>query len=574
MVADSGQISFRRDPFLEKIDKMQDHLDSLLRYVGSGSKKTSQPREQVSASASTSDEGYGIFTLPSDGGDSMQVGGRTSDASDVSDHILPSPISEYADNSGHFTFDKYKSRGRGYAINYSNSSSPRVSAGDPVSIVTPNVTNHSSDDVIPLRTVSDAYSTSVSISLPAPVLNDSVTSSTLLAPSFFTPSASRVSISRAPSQSSLTFSSTNPVLTPKVQPSASTPVIAPISDISPVMNRMTSTPISRPRSVRFSNTPNFSRPSSEHTIPLSSSSLNCPSSSFSRSFSNMDKSVLSAQSFIKRCSSVFPKFDPEQDDTSVWWNICEKIFSTNNIHDDAVKFQMILCTFGKDHLKALDPFLAVGDTSKQYSNLRKGIQKLYSLTNRERLEKVISTTYDGRELPSVLMHNIKLGLGKNVMSEEALRSIFLNKLTPFMRSQLAVYNSLPEDEFLNYADQIFLSNRQTDSNTEKAVDKKDTDTNSATNLLIFQAISQLQNKVSEMSVNLEETKRAHFYNASRASGPVFDNHPSQVSAPSYPGPLCFYHTRFAANAKFCVPPCAWGGHPLPLPPQKWSAQKN
>lgn len=387
------------------------------------------------------------------------------------------------------------------------------------------------------------------------------------APELSTPSFSSLQFSTRTPSTGTSYSSTSRPIS-SARRSLRTDLPLPHSVQRRLLERQQSRQTSTPNVSILNRTPNVTH------IPVDDSRMN-PNNTQSQqstqqhyvpqnSFSSYNQSMTCAQEFVRSCSTVLPKFDPRLDDADEWWSICEKMFESNHIVDPAVKFQLILVSFKKEELKALNPFLSVGTPQHRYENLKRGIFKLFSLTDRERITKVLSMQYDGKSVPSILFHDIKLGFGKNLLSQpNFLRNLFLDKLPPLLRSQLAPFDGLPELDFLDMADKIFLSNRER-GKPEVAKESSAAGSNDATNLLLFQTLSQMQNQLADLTAKAGEKQKKTFYSANTAGlrhpGPDNFRRQNYQQAPN-PSGFCFYHAQFGSNARKCVPPCKWSVPP-------------
>ena len=281
-----------------------------------------------------------------------------------------------------------------------------------------------------------------------------------------------------------------------------------------------------------------------------------------------DKSFCLTQSFIKHSSTKLPKFQPKKTDVTTWLALCEIIFDTNGVDSDDDKFSMILSTFSPEDLVELGPFLASGNPSEYYANLKKGIMKLFSPTNQERVVNVYNLKYDGIKLPSTFFHELKNSIGGVDMGNETLRHLFLRRMSPLLRTLLAKDEDKPNREFLEIADSLFLSSRDSSEDLVESEPKKPNE-NSATNILLFQSMSQLQNKISELSSEMKRGNEKTYYSdrgLEKKTVPVKINSKKnnfqkgdsrgQIGSSGY----CFWHDKFQDRAHSCLEGCKWELH--------------
>ncbi len=249
-------------------------------------------------------------------------------------------------------------------------------------------------------------------------------------------------------------------------------------------------------------------------------------------------SIAASIELVMNVSQLLPKFDSNTDDVSAWWTMCEEFFMYNGICDPDIQFRALLQSFGKEDWHALSPFLLGAVSSQQrYAQLKLGIFQLFSLNDIQRENKMRAKQYGKNDLPSSIYNDIKIGLGELGQDENLVMRIFKTKLSTLLKQMLTPYEHLNKFDYLAVANKIFKNGIEID-----AVDENVKSDSASTNHLLLRTISDLQDKVKDLSFRLVDEKLKR--------GP----------------PICFPHQKFGYNCfpNKCRPPCSWYAQQLPM----------
>ena len=267
----------------------------------------------------------------------------------------------------------------------------------------------------------------------------------------------------------------------------------------------------------------------------------------------MQQSELSrtaTESFVRSNVCKLPSFDPEDGDIVHWHRACENFFSINFVDADEIKCKIILKCFSKEHLMLLHPY--IGGT---YRELLEAVYKLFSPTNEQRFWKVIETKYDNLTLPSSFYNKIKLTLNSRCINSEGLRYIFLSSADPIFRNQLAIYDHLPDHEYYDVADKLYLTNRKYFTEKYlKPVGKASKDTSSTTDESVIQQTPfELMGNVTKINqthsnLKLQSIPYQKSYVKTQKAG---------CSKRKNTNGLCYFHFKHKNLAKKCCQPCTW-----------------
>ncbi|CAE1276472.1 unnamed protein product [Acanthosepion pharaonis] len=152
-------------------------------------------------------------------------------------------------------------------------------------------------------------------------------------------------------------------------------------------------------------------------------------------------------------------------------------------------------------------------------------------------------TRDGRT-PSQLLCFMKSRLGKNVMADPILKSLWLDRIPTTITQILApMSENTPLDQLA--ADRIFsqLDHQTTPVHSAEA---------SSDHRSLEKAVEELQRQVRDLTFALKNRGRNRFpsrrrFRSRRRSSSQDDDTSSST--------MCYYHRRFGSAARYCTKPC-------------------
>ncbi len=212
----------------------------------------------------------------------------------------------------------------------------------------------------------------------------------------------------------------------------------------------------------------------------------------------------------------------------------------------------MLKTFGKKEWQALSPFLSGLKTHEQrYIQLKLGIFQLFSLNEIQRENKIRAKKYKKNELPSSIYSDIKIGLGDLGADEKLVMRIFKTKLPVHLIQMLTPFEHLDINNYILIANQFFKNGIEIGS-----VDERDKSDNA--NLLLFQAMSNLQEKVEELTLNMAEHHNSSDFNTKDRDMIGIGEPNIDLQIEEHPH-VCFFHRKFGDKCwpNKCKVPCEW-----------------
>ena len=250
---------------------------------------------------------------------------------------------------------------------------------------------------------------------------------------------------------------------------------------------------------------------------------------------------------------TLPKFDCTNAQISI--QILECLLDSQRIREDNEKYLYLLSTLKPEHLKKAAQYLASATeiAGDKYTTLRDGLLKLYGNTPVKKFSKMLKEKLE-EQRPSEMMTSIKLSMDLpisgefiNPETEQTIKKIWMVKLGPRYRSQLAIFeNNMSLSELIETADAIY--EHTTDEDATEDINKGGFEEEITKRLSKMEI--ELQKYKSQSTSPYEGNKSRKPYvkpNQSKASNISQTQKDDPFSSPD----ACYYHKRFRENANKC-----------------------
>lgn len=188
----------------------------------------------------------------------------------------------------------------------------------------------------------------------------------------------------------------------------------------------------------------------------------------------------------------------------VWFAQAEAQFALRNITGDDTKFHYVVASLDQDTAAGILALIRNPPAADKYKALKDSLEGRYSLSEYERINRIIDMPALGDEKPSALMNSM-LSLLDSEEPNAFVRCLFLRRLPEEIRCVLV--HSKEED-----------------------------------NRALARAADQLM-----------EAKQAS--TVCTTTRPTAD--PVRRRTANSDGGICFYHRRFGTKAQKCIPPCSF-----------------
>lgn len=238
----------------------------------------------------------------------------------------------------------------------------------------------------------------------------------------------------------------------------------------------------------------------------------------------------------------FWKKDPE-----LWFGQIESLFYRSNITSDTTKFHCIVSSIESDVLATVGDLVKKPPAADKYQTIKKRLIAHFADTEQQRLRKLLSDLDLGDKKPSFLLQEMRqLSDSASAFPDDALKSLWLQRLPLSIQSILAVNNKEALDSLAQLADRIAEVNSSTSSVISAIQSSPSPDFCKLEN-----QIAQLTKRIEELQNSQPKRSRSRF--RSRPRTPAS----SPSSKTNKTGGNCWYHQKFGEKAQKCVPPCTF-----------------
>lgn len=243
---------------------------------------------------------------------------------------------------------------------------------------------------------------------------------------------------------------------------------------------------------------------------------------------------------ICRIAVRIPPFWP--DDPEVWFAQVEAQFANANITSDATKFNYVIGNLEHQYSKQVrDIFLAPPEQNK-YEKLKHELIKRLTASHEKRVKQLLMHEELGDRKPSQFLRHLQSLAGPSV-PEDFLRIIWSSRLPSNVQTLLA---SQPHTSLEELAD---LADRVQDIVTPCQVAASSAPGPSMAEMA--NEIAELKKAVRDLTTQLNRRPRSQ----SRSSQQQRQRSRQRSQSSHRKYPLCFYHSKYGANARKCIKPC-------------------
>lgn len=211
------------------------------------------------------------------------------------------------------------------------------------------------------------------------------------------------------------------------------------------------------------------------------------------------------------------------DNIEAWFTQAESQFALRKITQDDTKFHYVVAALDSATAKRLNHAICHPPPQRKYEVLKEQLRKKFGLTSFERAAAIYAITGLGEWKPTELMDHMLCLLGHHA-PDLMFMYHFFQCLPNYVRTTLSSSSMTDPVLLAEEADKIFVAGRPRDA----AINSVDTESDKA----------------------VERVVRTQGKGKPKSSGQK-----SQSSTG-----LCFYHSRFGAEAHRCASPCTWSGN--------------
>ena len=209
-------------------------------------------------------------------------------------------------------------------------------------------------------------------------------------------------------------------------------------------------------------------------------------------------------------------------DATAWFATVEAQFQTRKITSSRTRYHHVVASLNQETCSIIRDIL-VGDEAEQtYENLKATLIKRTSLSEEQRMRKLVALGPLGDRRPSQLFRDMQLLDPGDDAGSGMKKSIFINLMPAHIRAVLRASKDLSLAEISDLADRVLDPQDSTASG--------------------FFPISQVSPQAPPSPSDVQVLRR-----------------PAAQQSTNF----CWYHSRWGSKAKKCNPPCSWSSENAP-----------
>ncbi|XP_022837589.1 uncharacterized protein LOC111364784 [Spodoptera litura] len=226
---------------------------------------------------------------------------------------------------------------------------------------------------------------------------------------------------------------------------------------------------------------------------------------------------------------------------------------------DTQKYDMVLAKLPTDVLQQVTDIIEVPPESRKYEIIKERLLLVYEESADKQFQKLMHEMDLGTQKPSQLLRKMTTLAKKCNLTEEPLKRLWLDKLTPNVRALLAMSEDTKLEEMAKKADKILetLGSGEVASITPSTSTAGPSENDSVANHL-----KELAMEMKELRGEINEIRNRNRGSARDTDGGGrWQQRPRSKSrtrrTPDSPDWLCRHHYRYRSNARTCEAPCSW-----------------
>lgn len=225
----------------------------------------------------------------------------------------------------------------------------------------------------------------------------------------------------------------------------------------------------------------------------------------------------------------------------LWFIQLESQFVVSGITTDSTKYHCVVSALDGDVLGLISDIIRQPPAVNKYNAIKDRIILNYADSETVRLKMLVKDIELGDKRPSHLLREMQ-DLAGNSISSNTLRSLFLQRLPVSVQQILTVCTEREADlaSLAEKADQILEVTQNSPTISAVQVTKDDS------------RVERLENEIDKLSEAIQRLSRSRAQNKDRSKS---RGHRSKSNRRPTSKPLCWYHYKYGADAKKCLPPC-------------------
>lgn len=263
---------------------------------------------------------------------------------------------------------------------------------------------------------------------------------------------------------------------------------------------------------------------------------------------------------ISRINIKLPQF--WSNTPATWFILAEAQFDLNELLSDANKFNYVVSSLPQDVAESITDILEKPPNNNKYVQLKKVLIERHSLSIESRIKKLTSDQHMGDKKPSEFYRYLKQLAGPSgTVGEELIKKLWLSRLPHLINIAIIPQKEENLETLLKVADQIWeamqssnISTLQTDLKIHSIKPSSSSNNNSNDERYnhLEREIQSLKSMISSLTTN---DNRSRPRSRSKSFSNNFRQRSNSNKRFNSKQRLCWYHFRYAEQAKKCIPPC-------------------
>jgi hypothetical protein len=256
---------------------------------------------------------------------------------------------------------------------------------------------------------------------------------------------------------------------------------------------------------------------------------------------------------VRTASMKLPAF--WRRDPKLWFSQIEAQFHSHLVRSDTSKYYAVIAALDCSTLQPVSNIIANPPATGKYDDAKKILIDSYSESREQQIRKLLKELDLGDRKPSKLLREMKTLAGDHV-DDQMLQTLWLHRLPLNVQLLVSASDGVPLEKMANIADKLveIVSNRGSPSIAAIANQPA-----APPQTTVAESLKSLQEQVAALSVAVKQLTNA---DRGRSQKPAHTEGEGQRARSqsrkrwtTHKDGVCFYHQKYAENARKCLKPC-------------------
>lgn len=261
-------------------------------------------------------------------------------------------------------------------------------------------------------------------------------------------------------------------------------------------------------------------------------------------------SALAGQTVAGVSARRFPSFGRAF--PNIWFAQVEHIFRMARVTSERTMYSELIATMEPSVLATVADVFLLPETEQTYTNLKKMLQKQYSESESERLQRLLQDIVLDDKKPSDLLREMR-NLAQGKLDENIMKHLWEQRLPHTVR-MILTSNKGSIADVAEQADQLMAiapnQNISVVATPEVAAVSREAAASATAIAELTKMVKNLSHQVAALKAESRSRSRE------RAGKPGRENSKSSA-IPRADETMCYYHRKWKAEATKCKPPCTY-----------------